>query len=46
VLLRRKGDLGSAEWKEDGEELVGVEVVKGLDDVVELVRRNNVGREV
>jgi len=44
VLLRRKGDLGSAEWKEDGEELAGVMVVKGLDEVVELVRRSSTGK--
>ena len=42
VLLRRKGDLGAAEWRKDGEELEGVKVVKGLNEVVELVRRRNV----
>ncbi|KAI0063559.1 HAD-like protein [Artomyces pyxidatus] len=41
LLLRRPGPEGEGERKEEGENLSGVRVVKGLDGVVEWVRDRN-----
>lgn len=41
LLLRRPGPEGEGERKEEGEDLAGVEVVNGLQDVVQWVASRN-----
>jgi hypothetical protein len=41
LLLRRPGPEGEEARKEADEDLRGVEVVQGLDEVVEWVKRKN-----
>lgn len=43
LLVRRPGAEGEGEAREAGEDLRGVDVVPGLLDVVEWVRRRNAG---
>ena len=41
LLIRRLGQEGEAEAKDDGEDLTGIEVVSDLQGVIEWIRRAN-----
>ena len=41
LLVRRQGEDGENEMKEDGEDLSDVDVVSGLQQVVDWVKKNN-----